>query len=576
MEGSARSECPPVSGSASFHEGLTEPVGKEKDSRVVKDSIDSGPNRAGLQWNLAGMTAAPSRTATKTGSRFDRWWRPFRRISRVLTLIALMVPADLRPQAADAAGSEAIVRAHLEAAKRAEARQDHLAAADEYKAILALRPDWALIHQSLGVTYHLAKRFPLSIEHLLEAVRLDEELWGAFLFLGMDYYQLHRFGDAIEALDKSLALNPGLAETRRWLGLSNWALGQYEEAIIHLSKASGQNNDDEEALFHLSRAYDRRAAQLFESIGQSEPESAFVYLLQAERFLAEGDLERARADYVRAVAIRPDLAGTLDALAPAEPVPGPADPEFKQIRAAFAAGQYSDTSAEAKRMLVARPENLEARYWLGRSYKSLAAQTVDRLTAVAPDSYRVDQLAAEFHRGRTAYGKALEAYRRALGKRPELPGLRYAIGSVYWEMRRLEEAETWLRQELERNPHHALAGHRLGSLLLERGEAREAIPLLLQAVQTMPDSADARFDLGRAYLADSHYEAAASQLEAYARLESGNDRAHYLLASAYRALGRLDDAQRELKRYQDARRQRLRQVQQDVKSVANDLKRDPR
>lgn len=571
-----RSKRPAVSECASFHKGLTEPVGKEKDSRVVKDSINPGPNRAGLQRDRAGTTTAPSRTATIIGSMFERWRCPVRRISRVLALIALMVPADLRPQATDATGSEAIVRAHLEAAKRAEARQDHLAAADEYKAILALRPDWALIHQSLGVTYHLAKRFPLSIEHLLEAVRLDEELWGAFLFLGMDYYQLHRFGDAIEALDKSLALNPGLAETRRWLGLSNWALGHYEEAINHLRKASGENNDDAEALFHLSRAYDRRAAQLFESIGQREPESAFVYLLQAERFLAEGDLERARADYVRAVAIRPDLAGTLDALAPAEPVPGSADPEFKRIRATFAAGQYGDTSAEAKRMLAARPENLEARYWLGRSYKSLAAQTVDRLSAVAPDSYRVDQLAAEFHRGRTEYGKALGAYRRALGKRLELPGLRYAIGSVYWEMRRLKEAESWLRQELERNPHHALAGHRLGSLLLERGEAREAIPLLLQAVQTMPDSADARFDLGRAYLADSHYEAAARQLEAYAQLESGNDRAHYLLASAYRALGRLDDAERELKRYQDARRQRLRQVQRDVKSVANDLKRIPR
>lgn len=487
-----------------------------------------------------------------------------------------MVPADLHPQAGDAPGSDAIVHAHLEAAKRAESRQDHLAAADEYKAILALRPDWALIHQSLGVTYHLAKRFPLSIEHLLEAVRLDERLWGAFLFLGMDYYQLHRFGDAIEALDKSLALNPGLPETRRWLGLSHRALGRYEEAIHHLRKSTGENNADEEALFHLGRAYDRRAAQLFESIGRSEPESAFVYLLQAERFLAEGDLERARADYLRATALRPDLAGTLDALAPAEPVPDPADPEFAQIRAAFAAGRYGDTAAEAKRILVTRPEDLEARYWLGRAYKSLAAETVDRLSAVAPDSYRVDQLAAEFHRGRTEYGKALEAYRRALGKRPELPGLRYAIGSVYWDMRRLEEAEMWLRQELERNPHHALAGRRLGGLLLERGEAREAIPLLLQAVQTMPDSADVRFDLGRAYLADSHYEAAARQLEAYARLESGNDRAHYLLASAYRALGRLDDAQRELKRYQEARRQRLRQVQRDVKSVANDLKQIPR
>lgn len=468
------------------------------------------------------------------------------------------------------------VQARLEAAKSAESEQDYLAAAEQYEAILKLRPDWALIHQSLGVTLHLAKRFPQSIEHLRDAVRLDSRLWGAFLFLGIDYYQIGKFNDAVDALEESLELNSDVADTRRWLGLSYSAVQRYEESIQHLVQSTGPRNDDAEALFHLARAYDGRASQLFEEIGQAEPDSPFVSLLQAERFLAENDFDRARAEYIRAIRVRSDLAGTLPALSEAasdDRPPQAAVGSVGEIQGLFDAGRHLEVATRTRKTLASDATSVEARYWQGRSYKSLASATVQRLTEVAPDSYRVDQLAAEFHRDETEYEKALAAYQRALSKRPDLPGLRYAIGDVYWTMRRLEEAEDWLRQELERNPHHALARHRLGSLLLERGAADEALLQLKQAVELTPNSAAARFDLGRAYLANGQHSEAVRELRASADQDPGNDRVHYLLANAYRGLGRMDEARRELTLYQEARQRRLKQVQTDVGSVADDLKR---
>ena len=471
-----------------------------------------------------------------------------------------------------------MVRSHLAAAKLAESEQDYLAAAERYEAILALRPDWALIHQSLGVTLHLAKRFPQSIEHLVDAVRLDGQLWGAFLFLGIDYYQIGKFDDAIEALSRSLELNSDVADTRRWLGLSYSAVHRYEESIQHLSRSTGPRNDDAESLFHLARAYDGRASQLFEEIGRAEPDSPYVSLLQAERFLANDDLDRARAEYARAIRLRPDLAGTLQALSV---VTGDGNPSqvpvgnASEIHRLFDAGRHRELAERARTTLASDAKSIDARYWLGRSYKSLASGTVRRLTEVAPDSYRVDQLAAELHREKTEYEKSVEAYQRALSKRPELPGLRYAIGDVYWTMRRLEEAEDWLRRELERNPHHALARHRLGRLLMERGAEADAVRHLKQAVEITPESATLRFDLGRAYLANGQYSEAARELESSARHDPDNDRVHFLLANAYRGLGRIDDAQRELTLYKEARQQRLKQVQTDVSSVADDLSRAP-
>lgn len=494
-------------------------------------------------------------------------------IAVVLSILGTALAQPSSPESVDE-----VVRSHLAAAKLAESEQDYLAAAERYEEILALRPDWALIHQSLGVTLHLAKRFPQSIEHLVEAVRLDSQLWGAFLFLGIDYYQIGKFDDAIEALNQSLELNPDLAETQRWLGLSYSAVHRYEESIQHLSRSTGPRNDDAEALFHLARAYDGRASQLFEEIGRAQPDSPYVSLLQAERFLADDDLERARAEYARAIRLQPDLAGTLGALAV---VIGDGNPSqtsvanVSEVQRLFDAGRHLELAERARTTLASDAKSIDARYWLGRSYKRLATGTIQRLTEVAPDSYRVDQLAAELHREKTEYEKSVEAYQRALSKHPGLPGLRYAIGDVYWTMRRLEEAEDWLRQELDRNPHHALARHRLGSLLLERGAEADALLHLKRAIEITPESATLRFDLGRAYLANGQYSEAARELEASARQDPDNDRVHFLLANAYRGLGRTDDARRELTLYKEARQQRLKQVQTDVSSVADDLSRAP-
>ena len=494
--------------------------------------------------------------------------------ARSVAVLALAGVASSQP--ADRS-IDARVQAHFEAAQTAQAAGNYLSAAGEYESVVALRPDWALVRQSLGVVYHLAARYEQAIEQLREAVRIDSRLWGAWLFLGMDYYRVGRFEEAAGALSESLALNPGQPDARRWLGLSCAALQRYEEAIDHLSQVASSERADEDALFHLARAYDNRATQLFEQIGQADPDSPFVYLLQAERFAFDGEQDRARAEYRRALAIRPDLAGAIspDFVAYAGDAPASrVGARFATLRSAFAAGRYEDASAIAGKMLQSETDSTEASYWLGRSYKGLAAKAIDSLAEAAPDSYRVDQLEAESHAGRTEFAKALEAYGRALRKRPDLPGLRYAIGVVHWRAGQLDAARKWLGEELSRNPQHTLARHRLGSLLLDQGEAADALEHLLQAVSANSEWTEARFDLGRAFLESGDHASAVRELEAVAGAEPGHERARFLLAGAYRAAGRVEDAARELKLYQELSRERLQRVQRDVRSVSEDLQRD--
>lgn len=496
----------------------------------------------------------------------------------LLIVLALVVVAHGISQ--DEASVDALVNTHLDAAKKAEASEDYLAASREYEAILKLRPGWALIHQSLGVTLHLAGRFDRAIDSLREATRLDGQLWGAFLFLGMDYYQTHQFELAIRALKQSAELNSGMLETHRWLGLSLAAVGRFREAIGQLQRVAEESPTDEEALFSLARAYDNRAAQLFTSIGLSDPNSPFVFLLQAERYASEGESDRARVEYRRALALRPDLAGTLGSVH-RDPLASNRDIDagggrFAEVRGLFEDGRFVDAADRAKSALASEPESAEAMYWLGRAYKGLAAATLQRLIDAAPLSHRVDQLEAEAHMGRTEFAKAVEAYSRAIEKKPQLPGLRYALGQAYSRMGRFQEATKSFEDELARNPHHALARHRLGSLLLDRGRAAEALRHLLRSVEARPASAEARFDLGRAYLENRDYAEAAREFEDYAESHPESDRVHFLLANAYRGLGRMEDARRELELYQDLSRKRLQRVQEDVRSVSEDVNRRPK
>src|SRR6185436_9329181 len=90
-------------------------------------------------------------------------------------------------------GVEAEIQQHLAAARAAESTKDYARAGAEYQKILRLQPDLPIIHQNLGLTYHLRNQFDSAIPEFSRAVQLDPELWGSFLFLGMDLYKVNQF-----------------------------------------------------------------------------------------------------------------------------------------------------------------------------------------------------------------------------------------------------------------------------------------------------------------------------------------------------------------------------------------------
>ena len=127
----------------------------------------------------------------------------------------------------------------------------------------------------------------------------------------------------------------------------------------------------------------------------------------------------------------------------------------------------------------------------------------------------------------------------------------YNAGQTLIRLNRLDEAETEFRKELEIDPENILAKYHLAYTLLERKSADdEALKLLREVVTAKYDYADARYQLGKVLIDKGELKEAIEQLETAANLDPTKDYIHYQLSIAYRKNSRTEDANRELKLYQ--------------------------
>lgn len=99
----------------------------------------------------------------------------------------------------------------------------------------------------------------------------------------------------------------------------------------------------------------------------------------------------------------------------------------------------------------------------------------------------------------------------ALRLRPDSARAHSALAVVHERQRRWADAERHHRRALELEPHSGRYLNNLGYHLLARGDAREALPFLTQAVREEPTSARARNNLGFAYARTRDFTRAAQQ-----------------------------------------------------------------
>jgi tetratricopeptide (TPR) repeat protein len=206
-------------------------------------------------------------------------------------------------------------------------------------------------------------------------------------------------------------------------------------------------------------------------------------------------------------------------------------------------GNLADTPPPTDAGVLDDPDAL---YALGKSHQARSAAVGNRILERYPDSYRARLMRGEaYEKGQPPdYDRALEEYRLALALERDLPGVQYAVGRILWKMRRWDEAVPYLKNELQRNPNHALANYYLGNSYLSLGDQERSIAYLEAAVRARPDLAQAHADLGRALAGAGRHEAAIAAFRKALQSDPEYPGIHAQMAVAFRALGRFEEAQR--------------------------------
>lgn len=148
---------------------------------------------------------------------------------------------------------------------------------------------------------------------------------------------------------------------------------------------------------------------------------------------------------------------------------------------------------------------------------------------------------------------ALEAYGRTLQLDPAHVKALNNTANIYFRWGRYEEAGTWYARALEIEPDYLLALFHHGWVLRQLGRSEEAARRFERCLQVEAGDerdrrtqADCLFYSGALRFRQGDYAQAASIMERVLEGNPAHVEARYYLGMAYRGLGRIPEAQRQL------------------------------
>ncbi len=199
--------------------------------------------------------------------------------------------------------------------------------------------------------------------------------------------------------------------------------------------------------------------------------------------------------------------------------------------------QLAEVSAPLSELRVLWNGRQIAVEWEGRQLEPLTGQLLLNFDAreleqkirVMPERTAEEwfALALEHEADPATTLQAIEAYQRALEKKPTWFELHINLGTLFYERGKRDEATRCYRQAVELNPASPLAQFNLGSLLDELGQYATAREHLRRAVQLKPDYPDAHYNLGLVCEKLGAHAEARRQWRRYLELDSDSPWADY-------------------------------------------------
>jgi tetratricopeptide (TPR) repeat protein len=445
-------------------------------------------------------------------------------------------------------------------------------AASEFNQELRHHPDDVLSLSQLGYIALNQHKLDEAEKHLDRAARLDPKNPDLYLYLGQLYVEQNRRAEAEAALRKSIELTTNVQRNHYQVQRAHYLLGR-------LLLQSGRTPEGQQELTRSQELLRQSVAEnqgetsggmlndpgkraLFARVESSPQDSSFAEVEAYERQLTpaladsynnlgslsaeHGDFSAALAYFQQAAIWDPALEG-LDA---------------NWGRAAFTARKYNEAVVPLARTLQNNPTDAWTRSALGSTYFNLnryseAAEVLQPLENQVGALPRLNYIyaLALIRSGKVEDGlKRLQDLQRQI---PRLADLHAALGEA-WAMRgEHTKAVSEYNNALDLNPADVSTEYRLAVSLIALGRKPEAQSVLARLAAQGTTDAGVYYELGRLQLEQGDLKRAIASLETGARIDPDNSAIHYELATAYRRSSRDQDAERELKRYEETHKKQL-------------------
>jgi len=371
-------------------------------------------------------------------------------------------------------------------------------------------------HFGLGLALYRKGDLRGAVFEFDQATRVAPERFEGWYNLGVAYADLMRWDDAAGAFSR--AINAGLEANLggevlkpAYLGLAAAyrKLGKPDQAAAVLKQALEVIGDDPEVMYllaeDLSLAGKPKDAipYLYKVLQKDRAHIAAVSLL-ADIYVGQGLPDRALREIDRSLAVATDAQVRANLLLKKASILKPIDPK-----------KSAELLQEASKL---DPRLWQAHYDLGVSW----------LKAGDPD-------------------QALRSFQRAYSVKPNEPKILVGLAAAYYQKQDFKQAYRYAQLAAASDDEQAKAEALLiaGKSAYNLGRFGEARALLTQAVDLMPDRADAWLWLGLASYAMQDYETAISALERSVQLDP-TPVAKLNLGAAYLAVQRFSDAEQIL------------------------------
>jgi tetratricopeptide (TPR) repeat protein len=420
-------------------------------------------------------------------------------------------------------------------------RGDFAVAESKLRAELKLHPNDPETLSLLGVVLDNQQKFPEADALHRRAIAATPPSAHAFGNYGN---HLGLTGDergARQAFQRALAID----RTDRYanLQLAQFALASKDGkgALIYLDQLAPAQRDDTDASVLRLAALDLSGARaeadaVFQRLSASSHDNADLSGSLGWTLAQAGLYERSEAFLTQALSLEPA--------------------NFRFLYDLGVVALYGQKYERARDLLETavrqQPENVDALYSLAFVHNSLkqpepALRLLAQATRLAPKRSDIVRLIAVTTGELSADEDSAAAWDRYLQLVPNDDVARRERGFARTHIRQFDTGIADLEWYIARHPDDALAHYQLG-LALSNNDPTKGIESLNRALSLKPDFIAARAARGALHYVQGNAEAAVPDLEAASAGESPNGLILDRLGQAYRALDRLDDAVRVLRR----------------------------